>query len=493
MAINPNNRFLQGYVKGSADFNGVSRITIGDVAPLKITGPITFLAWVYLTSNSTLRTIMSKYNAVPNYSYISYFNQTAPTAFSAGISADGSATGFLTGQVTRPPKLNRWYHVAVTYTGTQRIIYIDGINEQQVAYSSGIFDGTSPFIIGSYSGGNYWSGQIADVRVYAQGFTQAQILEIYQTGVRLPTGIVEADLRGWWKLDDGSGSTAIDSSMYGNNGTWSGTAAWSTNVPLVKRTLVSSRTQTAETRYLLPPASTAPLYSGFFNGTTNYISAASDSDITFGDGATDSPFSLSITALFRNFGTRGVIGKASGLLIGEWYIIYQFPTIYLRCIDQSSGGYISGGFNLSSVGSTRDFCDIVFTYSGSGLPTGINCYVDGIPLARSGSTSGVYTAMEPTAVQLQIGWRESTTFFLGNLQNARIYAVELTQSQAMEIHKKNSRLPIGVALSDLRREYLINEGTGTSIADTAGGYTGTVNGSVASFWSNAVSRDVRNG
>ena len=38
-------------------------------------------------------------------------------------------------------------------------------------------------------------------------------------------------LVGWWKLDDGSGTTAVDSSVYGNTGTLTGTPVWSANYP----------------------------------------------------------------------------------------------------------------------------------------------------------------------------------------------------------------------------------------------------------------------
>ncbi len=39
-------------------------------------------------------------------------------------------------------------------------------------------------------------------------------------------GSVSADLVGWWRLDDGSGTTAIDSSGNGNDGTINGDPKW---------------------------------------------------------------------------------------------------------------------------------------------------------------------------------------------------------------------------------------------------------------------------
>jgi hypothetical protein len=40
------------------------------------------------------------------------------------------------------------------------------------------------------------------------------------------TGAVQADLVGWWRLDDGSGTTVMDSSAGGNDGTLQGTPQW---------------------------------------------------------------------------------------------------------------------------------------------------------------------------------------------------------------------------------------------------------------------------
>ncbi len=40
------------------------------------------------------------------------------------------------------------------------------------------------------------------------------------------TNTASAELVGWWKLDEGSGTTAFDSSGNGNDGTLQGAPAW---------------------------------------------------------------------------------------------------------------------------------------------------------------------------------------------------------------------------------------------------------------------------
>ncbi len=40
------------------------------------------------------------------------------------------------------------------------------------------------------------------------------------------TSVVKADLIGWWKFEEGSGTLAADSSDFGNDGTVNGSAQW---------------------------------------------------------------------------------------------------------------------------------------------------------------------------------------------------------------------------------------------------------------------------
>ncbi len=42
------------------------------------------------------------------------------------------------------------------------------------------------------------------------------------------TSAARAKLVGWWRLDEGSGTTAVDSSGGGNDGTFSGSPQWTT-------------------------------------------------------------------------------------------------------------------------------------------------------------------------------------------------------------------------------------------------------------------------
>lgn len=65
-----------------------------------------------------------------------------------------------------------------------------------------------------------FKGIINEVRIYGRALTKAEIKSLYDgQGV---TG----DLRGFWKLDEGSGDTAYDSSGNGNDGSLTGDPEW---------------------------------------------------------------------------------------------------------------------------------------------------------------------------------------------------------------------------------------------------------------------------
>ena len=65
--------------------------------------------------------------------------------------------------------------------------------------------------------GNCFKGAIADVRVYSRDLNATEIALVKSQIV--PNDAPTADLIGHWKLDETSGTTAVDSSTSGNNGT----------------------------------------------------------------------------------------------------------------------------------------------------------------------------------------------------------------------------------------------------------------------------------
>jgi len=109
-----------------------------------------------------------------------------------------------------------WYHIAGVIRGGIAYLYINGNLE-----SSDLVPGTpytsTDLVTLAYSGAyTRYNGVLDDVRIYNRGLSGDEIASLY--GMR---GLV-----GHWKLNEGSGTSAGDSSGLGNAGTLSSGATW---------------------------------------------------------------------------------------------------------------------------------------------------------------------------------------------------------------------------------------------------------------------------
>jgi len=117
---------------------------------------------------------------------------------------------------------DEWHHIAATHDGTTARLYYDGV---QVAFENNSFGtfGTATGKIGSFDGSSrYFVGTIEEARIWDVALTQTQIddmnnIELYDDNTA--SGVAWSNLMGYWKLNDGSGPTATDSSDSGGNGT----------------------------------------------------------------------------------------------------------------------------------------------------------------------------------------------------------------------------------------------------------------------------------
>lgn len=141
--------------------------------------------------------------------------------------------------------LNTWYHVAGTYDGDSVKVYVNGIQQGSLYMPTGMIPGTAyPWRIGRLSDPSqtqtrFWSGQIDEVRIWNRALDASEILARYDHHLD-PNQ--ETGLAGYWRFNDGNGTTVVDETSNGNNGTLVG-AAWSNMVPF---------NQTAATPVIFP-------------------------------------------------------------------------------------------------------------------------------------------------------------------------------------------------------------------------------------------------
>ncbi|KYK27216.1 hypothetical protein AYK26_04095 [Euryarchaeota archaeon SM23-78] len=85
-----------------------------------------------------------------------------------------------------------WYHLAITYDGSNIITYINGTEVNNIAQNTGvILTDDDPLLIGNIPGFQYFNGIIDEVRIYNRALTPEEILELYNQGIG---NYIEGDL-----------------------------------------------------------------------------------------------------------------------------------------------------------------------------------------------------------------------------------------------------------------------------------------------------------
>ncbi len=187
--------------------NGTNQdISIG--SPIPSAGSYTKEAWVYSTTNTGPRNIISSTNT--------------PFWINGGILSAGQAGSYsLVTDGTSFP-LNRWVHVAVTYnagTSTMRL-YRDGMLVS-TATSVPAYTAEAAYI-GSHNGAaSYLQGQVDEVRIWT---TALSLADLKKNIFRGPAAGA-ANLVSHYKFNDGSGTTLTNSAS-GSNGTLRNGPTW---------------------------------------------------------------------------------------------------------------------------------------------------------------------------------------------------------------------------------------------------------------------------
>ncbi len=164
--------------------NGTNQaVTLGNPANLQITGPITMAAWIKPTDVNTLRNILNKgHNITPSGENTLRLSGSSILAAGSWDGADHIAT-FTGAQV------NVWQHVCGVYTGTQWLLYKNGVQVASLGDSvgavavNGATVANNVWNIGSRGGSpteRPFAGQIDDVIIYNRGLSAAEVAAIYQ-------------------------------------------------------------------------------------------------------------------------------------------------------------------------------------------------------------------------------------------------------------------------------------------------------------------------
>ena len=210
---------------GANDYAQVASSTVFDV------DAITVEAWVRLSGNVSNqgRIITRQINNTGGWGL-----EVVDGALANPTSAIRNELQFHTGDCTNYSNLRNdislqvgvWYHVAGVYDGLHRTIYVNGVAVASDQANFGLCKGlTVPIMIGKTIPSQslfYWPGAIDEVRVWGVARTASEIAQNMRA--RLTGG--ESGLLGYWRFDEGTGTTSADATGRGNHASLFNGAGW---------------------------------------------------------------------------------------------------------------------------------------------------------------------------------------------------------------------------------------------------------------------------
>lgn len=346
-----------------------------------------------------------------------------------GDPADGTFEGTLTSDDA--VAIDSWHHYAFTFNGGTVKIYLDGV---EVPYS--ITSGAVPSslyasdiettilaILASGSVNGPWDGNICDVRIYSGGsapLTDADVLDWYQNGTK---DFTDQTLAARYKLTEGAGETAFDSSGNGNHGTLTNFTlanAWGT----VQDNFHGNILEGCSKRM-------------YFDGTDDYVEVADTDDLSFGDGAgNDEPFSVGLKVVSSELNAGDAVTKANAdASIREYRVILSDGSGNTNFIfyDGTNNAVTLGIEVVGGVASLEDgnVHDVVCTYDGSKSISGMKIYFDGVEQTVVDISAGSYPGMSNTAGPFYIG-KVTTLYQKGSLFDVKVFSDELTAVEAAD-------------------------------------------------------------
>ncbi len=215
----------KGQVGQALSFDGTDDYVVGTAAATA--DVFTYSAWINPSTNSGT-IIGTTSNGIQWRLSTGKLNLVA-----AGVTEIGSSTE------TVP--MNAWTHVSLTNDASGNYtFYINGHDAGGRGTNAYNYDNQRPAIGSRYhdNASELFTGIIDEVRIYNRALTAAEIKSLYNRGApdktnagssqAQGTGRLDSDLRAYYPLDNGSGTTATDASTNGNNGTLTNGPTWTT-------------------------------------------------------------------------------------------------------------------------------------------------------------------------------------------------------------------------------------------------------------------------
>lgn len=213
-------------------------------------------------------------------------------------------------------------------------------------------------------------------------------------------------LVGYWSFNEGTGAVVTDFSGRGNHGSRTGTTTW------------------------------VPGKLGFalsLNGSTGYVTVPDTNALSFGNGTTDTTFTMSAWVKMVDATRFRIFNKADTLNQAE----YQFTVdandkLRMSLFDANVNNRVETISDQTLTAYQGAWVHVVATSTGGGL-TGTKLYINGALVSSTNSSALSYSAMENGTFPLYIG-RYDVNYANGVIDEARMYNRVLSASDIAKLY-----------------------------------------------------------
>lgn len=444
------------------DFDGLDDYLSGSTSPvLDITGNLTIELWVNRTAN------------MPDWQRLVGKGDFTYRTYGVWLSSGGqllfqsygpSGSMDLAGPII---PLNTWTHIACVRSGTQALIYVNGVLTNSTSYPTTVsYSSPLPLTIG-YSGFHtLYRGRLDEIRIWNTLRSNSDIVN------NMNTCLVgnEAGLVANYRMEDTPGSTiAADATANGltevlvNMDPGSDWQAGSTLNKIMNNTVtVTMISPTVD-------ASTSPGSGNAlqFNGSNGQAALGNFSITSNNQRTVEFWMNASTTGAFMNPFASGTATN------GQTFNIKVTPTGHLGFMGFNDDNYPSSGRQIAD----GTWHHVAISYNGVTL----TAYIDGIVEWTANKNLNTVGANNFLGRSNHAGAEQ---FYNGSLDEVRVWNVALTQTQIRDwmCTKLTNSYP---SLCNLVACYRADGTSGTSLTDNRNAFDGTLSGGVTWITSGA--------
>jgi len=214
-----------------------------------------------------------------------------------------------------------------------------------------------------------------------------------------------------------------------------------------------------------------------FDGVDDRLQIADSNTFSFGNGTSDSPFSVSAWIKTETNG-KGIISKWGGNPSGYEWIIFIVNNVVRVALYDAHPSHNQRREGNTTV-TTGEWINVIVTYDGRGgsnANQGIKIYINGEEESSyTDSGAGTYVAMHNTTRPVQIGAYNTAANFNGNIDEVGVYNAQLNQNGVNAVYNNGSPTDLSAITTSLVAWYRMgDDDTFPTITDNKGSNDATM-------------------